>query len=851
MLPTRSWFRPALLLLLPALFAGILWFPLRTPTPRLVDLGAAEDSHFIYDFYAPEFGTGAQFRWSGPNARLMLHGAGSGSVRLSLRLNGERPRDDADPLIRLERDDRVFATLSVQPDWRAYHILLPPGAATDRVGTAQPIFLVADTERPGIGDGRDLGVPVDRFSYQPLLPAAGSWLRAIMLAWMCGLAGWLIFGLPALLGWRGPPQFRLFPAIAGSTLLAAGLLIAAARDPYSLAWAIPSMPWSLGLATIVLWHLSADPARPAAATTAPPANLAAVWIGLGLLLTAQVLFLLQTATWLAIGLALPGLALLFRGDHGRALIPDSRWVPGKRLTTGLLLLIFGAALGLRFFQLADLPYGLWRDEARHGMVAAAIADVPGYRPVYIAENRVNMPALGFYPFAVALGLWGPQIWTMRVVTALAGALTVFPIFALTLALSRRRDLALLAAALLAASSWHLTISRFSFPTIFDPLLGLSGLWLLLLALRPPASANAEQPARRLLFAALAGVCIGLAVQTYHTGRVVPVVAGGLAWLLLLQDRRRWRVWLAATLAAVLSFGLVIWPLVSYALDRPQAFNDRVNDVFLLSEEALKARAPLAALDDTVGRHLLMFNLRGDENGRHHAPGAPMLDFVTGLGFLVGAGLLLRRWQDWRSLFLAGGLVVSLLPSALAVDAPHAMRSIGAAAFACIIATLGWAMIVQRASASLPVHRAPQPLPAVFASVILLALALNAYTYFVSMARDPAAWRSFYPVQTKMAAYLSDLAEQEPQNLPPIYVVENLNTDPVFRYLAPQLPVHMFDGEYVSRPPMPGDWFVLGGYTYRDERAMLAQYLGANAEPIRRGPPFPDGSAPAFVIYEVP
>jgi hypothetical protein len=322
-------------------------------------------------------------------------------------------------------------------------------------------------------------------------------------------------------------------------------------------------------------------------------------------------------------------------------------------------------------------------------------------------------------------------------------------------------------------------------------------------------------------------------------------------LLLLQDRQRRWAWLAATLAAVLSFGLVIWPLVDYALDRPQAFNDRVNDVFLLSEEALKAQAPLAALDDTVARHLLMFNLRGDENGRHHAPGAPMLDFVTGFGFLVGIGLLLRRWQDWRSLFLAGGLVVGLLPSALAVDAPHAMRSIGAAAFACIIAASGWAIIVRQASASLPVRQIPRPVPVVFASTALLALVLNSYTYFVSMAHNPEVWRSFYPVQTRMAAYLSDLAKQDSTDLPPIYVVENLNTDPVFRYLAPKLPVHIFDGDYVSRPPTPGDWFVLGGYTYHAESKMLAQYLGPDAEPIRRGPMFPDGSEPAFVIYEVP
>src|SRR6185369_15249924 len=101
-----------------------------------------------------------------------------------------------------------------------------------------------------------------------------------------------------------------------------------------------------------------------------------------------------------------------------------------------------------------------------------------YRPIYIADNRVNMPALGLYPFALAIKLWGVHPWSMRPVTALAGALTVFPLYGLVARLTRRRGVALLAAAFLAVSSWHITISRFSFPTIFDPLFALTGCWLL-------------------------------------------------------------------------------------------------------------------------------------------------------------------------------------------------------------------------------------------------------------------------------------------------------------------------------------------------------------------------------------
>ncbi len=117
-------------------------------------------------------------------------------------------------------------------------------------------------------------------------------------------------------------------------------------------------------------------------------------------------------------------------------------------------------------------------------------------------------------------------------------------------------------------------------------------------------------------------------------------------------------------------------------------------MFLLSEDSPDKRAPLAKLDESIGRHLLMFNARGDSNGRHVAPNAPMLDAVTGLGLLAGVAALLHRWRDWRSQFLLGALAIGLAPSILSIESPHAMRSIDALPFACVIAALGLAELRQ-------------------------------------------------------------------------------------------------------------------------------------------------------------
>jgi 4-amino-4-deoxy-L-arabinose transferase-like glycosyltransferase len=574
------------------------------------------------------------------------------------------------------------------------------------------------------------------------------------------------------------------------------------------------------------------------------------------------------------------------------------------------VIVFVIALALRFHQLQELPYGLWRDEARHGLVALRMLEDPGYRPVYVKTEGVDMPALGLYPFALAIKLWGLYPWSMVPITALAGALTVFPIYGVAYQLFRRKDVALLAAAFLAGSSWHLTISRFSFPTIFDPLFGLTGLWLMLWSqgaggrgqgagvtglsssvLRPPSSvvrppssvlrppSSVLRPSSsvfRLVACFVSGGCIGVALQTYHTGRVVPLIAGILAVCLLVQQRHQWRRWLASMAMVALGFAIVTGPLALHVLNDPNAVNERVSDVFLLSDAARAGRAPLALLDEAIGRHLLMFNVQGDANGRHHAPGRPMLDFITGFGFLIGVTVVARRWRDWRGLFLLAGLGISMLPSALAVDAPHAMRSFGAVAFACIIAALGWAEVwrlMSRANAATSLRRTTNDerrtsrvyvnqeydknasqegvhLLRSAIGMIALALALNYWTYFVEMRFSPTVWTMFYPIHTQMGVYLRAVAdEQGPEALRRVYVPEGFADNSVFQYLTHGLPVQTYRNVNVPESAKTGAILLLSGYSYERDAQELMQYIGPQPTPTARGPNLPGIDTPAFVGYE--
>lgn len=687
----RSWIIPTLL---PALFAIALAALLHAAPPLTVQVGAPDDTRFVWGFYRAETSQGTTFRWSGPKARLLLHGAPPGAAVLSLRLSGERLVQQGAPRVSLAHDTSALAAFDVAPGWRVYQVLLPPGALTDAAGTAVPLAIRAGVSVPGADDdGRDyraLGLPLDWLRLAPLTTLASPLTRVLWLTWALALLAWAAARLDAaLLPRRAGRPLRVAAAEAA---VAAGLLVWAARDPYGMAWALPPLPWALGLGTVLL---AAGPLL-AARSRLRPAIDRRWWAlaGLAALSGAQGLMNSQLAVGAGISLALAGLLILLVAPQG---LGEGLWSPpavsiSRRAALAALGAIVLLALALRLYQIDALPFGLWRDEARHGLTAMRMVVDPSYRPAYVIDLHVQLPGLGLAPFAVALKLFGVHIWTIRLMTAAAGALTALPVYAFVSRLAITFDsapsaarsghdqdgaparlLGLLAALFVAISSWQITISRFSFPTIFEPLLTWTGLWLLDRALRP-AGERAARPLTIALNGALAGVCFGLAAQTYHIGRFAPLM-GGLLWLAVLLGRGRPQAgrpsWapLRAVLPAALGCLLVLAPMITYALRQPDDFNVRIGAVFALDEGSRQGQAPLAVLDDSLRRHLLMFNVQGDLNGRHHAPGRPMLDYVTGLAFLLGVAALLRRLASWRSLFLLAALSLGLLPSLLSVNSP--------------------------------------------------------------------------------------------------------------------------------------------------------------------------------------
>jgi len=153
-----------------------------------------------------------------------------------------------------------------------------------------------------------------------------------------------------------------------------------------------------------------------------------------------------------------------------------RWA----FAAGLLLILLVAA-ALRLYRLPALPVGLHFDEAANGILAGEIArgaKAPVFIPSYTGKE-----VLFFYWTALWMKLLGVTPLALRLSAALAGLATVAATaWAVRELLHGRRDadrVALLTAAFLATSFWHLVLSRYGFRAVTQPLmqaLTVGALW---------------------------------------------------------------------------------------------------------------------------------------------------------------------------------------------------------------------------------------------------------------------------------------------------------------------------------------------------------------------------------------
>lgn len=825
--PVRAALGP-LLLLLAAIVLIIIGTRFTAPVQR-ISMADPRAERILVRFHDVERNELDVYRWSNPLAAIFLYGFNGRPALVELRLTAPRPPDIEPATVQLRTSEQTLGSFAIAPGWRNYQVLTPTNPTGDTA-----LVLAVNGFRPGIAaDDRELGVALSRIVSEPvaggqLAPQRMIFLLSLpliggLLLWRIGVSDWVTLGVVAVAA-LGAGWATVNP-VAGSYYLPT------VWWPW---W--PLLPLLVGLA----WPLLVR-RRTTAVPLAPWSGLllafgALVALRLGMPVAPGVLLLLA-GTLITLAGILPladQAAPVHVGTNGGA-IPFRI----EFLTLAAITLV---ALGLRLYNLDTQPLGLWRDEARHGLLALRIWEDPSFRPVYVVE-RADLPALLFYLMAPVVGPLGPAVWSVRLVSVLAGALTPLALWWAARPLIGPRA-ALFAAALIAWASWSLSMSRWAFPATLDHLFVLTAVGLMWRALAPDRSRG-----WMLAGMGLAALCAGLATYTYHSGRIAPLILAALTIIRIGWSRPAWRRALPGVGLAALVGLATMAPLLTFIASDLEGYNRRVARVSIFNGGDTALNAPAALLLRNVGRYVAMWHVSGEPNGRHHAPGAPMLDPFAGVLLLAGLGIAVAQHRQAGLVALLVWLPLGLVPGLFSGDAPHAMRALGALAPACMLAGLGLATLVRLLS-----ERSRHRLAAPGLAGIVLAgsLAFNGWLYFGSMARDPRVYGEFDVAATAMARVARapyDAADPALRAVQVFLPADALTEDAV-RFLTADVPLRVFDGTQLSSDPGGQALILLSPEASAAEQAAALTALGPGARALAAVPRYPADGAPIFLAYGV-
>ena len=431
----------------------------------------------------------------------------------------------------------------------------------------------------------------------------------------------------------------------------------------------------------------------------------------------------------------------------------ARFKPGYRITIEPRTLLPWVALGgillfaliLRLYNLEGFPPGLWFDEADNLDQARLIAEDPSYTPVYVPSN--NLPSLFLLPIAVIIKFAGISISTGRLVAVAFGAVGVLAIFLMVRHMSGTA-IGLVAAFLVAVMRWDLNWSRIGMHGITAPFFAALAAWLTFRALDRGRAADF----------ALAGTVLGMGMWFYAAYRLfVIVIAFLLLHRLIFADGGRKRM--LRNFGVMALFALIVTlPVVQFAATHSEEFFKRTQrtSIFAHVNEGEETRALLQSFT----KHLGMFHLEGDPNGRHNIPREPMLDFLSGILMLAGLAVAVARWRSAAHLSLPVWIVVMIMPGVLTIpwEAPQSLRAITVipAVIALIAVAIGFIWDKARAF-GYPVLRVGAA--ACIAGLLVVIGYANINAYFGVQANNPEVYAAYSTDETLMARDLAERAER--------------------------------------------------------------------------------------------
>ncbi len=437
------------------------------------------------------------------------------------------------------------------------------------------------------------------------------------------------------------------------------------------------------------------------------------------------------------------------GNRGSEKKRRNRW-----LEFGLLAVIVLLSLFLRTYRLDTIPNGCQSDECNNGLDALRWLSGAPYTPY--AETNEGQATLFTYGLALFFRLFGVSVPTMRLLSALCGVGTVIAFYFLARYLFGIR-VGSVGTALLAFSRWHITFSRIVYEAILVPLCEILTFYFLLRGLRE---------GRRRHYA-LAGIALGLGLNTYTAFRLVTFTVAVFCLYWLITHRRSLRHYLGGLLIFVTGSALTIVPLAVYIIQHWGIFLGRIRHISIRGD--IEAAGGLMPLWGNLRKYLLMFNYRGDPASLNNLPGAPLLDSVVAPLFILGLAYALYHWRRPVYFMFLAWFVTVLQAGVLSVvhEAPSARRTIGLIPIIYLLvcsAINGVWTVFQRAFRG----RGEKYLVTALGTVATVVFYVNYNAYFNIQAKQPSVWMAHSAREAAVGEHIASLGERYGVYLAPAF-----------------------------------------------------------------------------------
>jgi 4-amino-4-deoxy-L-arabinose transferase-like glycosyltransferase len=402
------------------------------------------------------------------------------------------------------------------------------------------------------------------------------------------------------------------------------------------------------------------------------------------------------------------------------------------------------ALGLRVYQLGEIPVNFAGDEGEMGSTAREV--LTGKATDVFRTGWFSHPMLWFFAQAGSLGVFGNSVFGLRMLSALLGTATVAVLYLFARPVFGPM-VALLAAFLLAGFHAHVHYSRVALNNIVDPLTALVAGIGLFLALRR------QQP----FGLALTGIMLGLGIHFYMGARLMPLVFAALWIYLLIWQRPLVRALGWNWLLVPVGFALALGPLSLFFWEYPQDFNARLAMVGVVQSGWLEGQLAngrnLGELVlDQLGKALGFYTHEIDRSALYY-PEMPILDLASTVLFLFGALTMLtsaRRPESvWVVIWLVGAAVFG---GALLINPPESPRYVTTYPAICLVMALGLVRLTELTGLA---QRWQTTISVVLVSGVLL---WNTHFYFnLYTPRAIYGWQ-ITEIGTEIGRYLAETPE---------------------------------------------------------------------------------------------